>query len=200
MRAIADTWLAPEVATQVRRMSDAEGLARDDDWSPGETTPPPAPRVLVSEVDPAIVRAVDRATSGQRLDHARDRAPVRGARRRLSPRHGRGQCAAPGRQRRRRALRRQPQHQLHQHLLLPLQASAPSPRAARTRTCAARPTIWRSTRWSGAPSRRGSAAPPKSACRAASIPTTRARPMSRSARRSRKRCPACTSTPSRRWK
>ncbi|NDH63062.1 MAG: 7,8-didemethyl-8-hydroxy-5-deazariboflavin synthase subunit CofH [Alphaproteobacteria bacterium] len=63
-----DTWLAPEVATQVRRMSDAEGLARDDDWSPGETTPPPAPRVLVSEVDPAIARAVGRATSGQRLD------------------------------------------------------------------------------------------------------------------------------------
>ena len=63
-----DTWLAPGVATQVRRMSDAEGLARDDDWSPGETTPPPAPRVLVSDVDPVIVRAVDRATSGQRLD------------------------------------------------------------------------------------------------------------------------------------
>ncbi|NQW54380.1 MAG: 5-amino-6-(D-ribitylamino)uracil--L-tyrosine 4-hydroxyphenyl transferase CofH [Rhodospirillales bacterium] len=64
----ADIWLAPEVATQVRRMSDAEGLARDDNWSPGETTTPPAPRVLVMEVDPELSRIVDRATSGRRLD------------------------------------------------------------------------------------------------------------------------------------
>ena len=49
-------------------MSDAEGLARDDDWSPGETTPPPAPRVLVSDVDRDIAHAVERATAGQRLD------------------------------------------------------------------------------------------------------------------------------------
>ena len=40
-RASPTTWLAPEVATQVRRMSDAEGLARDDDWAPGNTEPPP---------------------------------------------------------------------------------------------------------------------------------------------------------------
>jgi FO synthase len=64
-----DTWLAPEVATQVRRMSDAEGFARDDDWAPGNTEPPPAPQVLAREVDAEIVRIVDRATAGQRLDH-----------------------------------------------------------------------------------------------------------------------------------
>ena len=64
-----DTWLAPEVATQVRRMSDAEGFARDDNWAPGNTEPPPAPQVLAREVDPEIVRIVDRATAGQRLDH-----------------------------------------------------------------------------------------------------------------------------------
>jgi FO synthase len=64
-----DTWLAPEVATQVRRMSDAEGFARDDDWAPGNTEPPPAPLVLAREVDGEIVRIVDRATAGQRLDH-----------------------------------------------------------------------------------------------------------------------------------
>ena len=64
----ADTWLAPEVATQVRRMSDSEGFARDDDWAPGNTEPPPAPLVLAKEVDPEIVRIVDRATAGQRLD------------------------------------------------------------------------------------------------------------------------------------
>ncbi len=65
----AATWLAPEVAAQVRRMSDAEGLARDDGWAPGNTEPPPAPRILVREVDPEIAGIVDRATQGQRLDH-----------------------------------------------------------------------------------------------------------------------------------
>jgi FO synthase len=64
-----DTWLAPEVATQVRRMSDAEGFARDDDWAPGNTEPPPAPRVLARAVDHEIAGIVDRATAGQRLDH-----------------------------------------------------------------------------------------------------------------------------------
>ena len=56
--------------------------------------------------------------------------------------------------------------------------SAPSPRARRTRRCAARPTTWRSTRSCAARRRPGSAAPPKCACRAASIPTTPARPIS----------------------
>ncbi len=64
-----ELWLAPEVATQVRRMADAEGLARDNDWAPGNTEPPPAPQVLLREVDPEIVRIVDRATGGTRLDH-----------------------------------------------------------------------------------------------------------------------------------
>ena len=64
----ADIWLSPEVATQVRRMSDSEGFARDDDWAPGNTEPPPAPIVLAREVDPEIARIVDRATGGQRLD------------------------------------------------------------------------------------------------------------------------------------
>jgi FO synthase len=64
-----DTWLTPEVATQVRRISDAEGFARDDDWAPGNTEPPPAPQVLTRDVDPEIVHIVDRATAGQRLDH-----------------------------------------------------------------------------------------------------------------------------------
>src|SRR6185369_8946336 len=64
-----ELWLAPEVATQVRRMADAEGLARDNDWAPGNTEPPPAPQVLLSDVDPEIVRIVDRASGGSRLDH-----------------------------------------------------------------------------------------------------------------------------------
>jgi len=63
-----DTWLAPEVATRVRRMSDADGLARDDDWAPGNTMPPPTPYLFLPAVDAALARTVDRATSGDRLE------------------------------------------------------------------------------------------------------------------------------------
>ena len=64
----AAEWLAPEVATRVRRLSDAEGLARDDDWAPGNTEPPRAPRPMLSEVDAGLARLVERATAGVRLD------------------------------------------------------------------------------------------------------------------------------------
>src|SRR5271168_3980978 len=64
---VADTWLAPDIATRVRRMSDAEGFARDDDWAAGNTKPPPAPLVLARGVDIGITRIVERATSGKRL-------------------------------------------------------------------------------------------------------------------------------------
>ena len=63
----ADIWLAPDIAIRVRRMSDAEGFARDDDWAPGNTKPPPAPLVLARNVDADIAGIVERATSGERL-------------------------------------------------------------------------------------------------------------------------------------
>jgi FO synthase len=63
-----DVWLAPEVATRVRRMSDAEGFARDDDWAPGNTEPPPSPRLRLGAVDAGIARLVERASGGERLD------------------------------------------------------------------------------------------------------------------------------------
>src|SRR3979411_1922692 len=63
----ADIWLAPAIATGVRRMSDTEGFARDDDWAPGNTKPPPAPLMLARSVDAGIAGIVERATSGERL-------------------------------------------------------------------------------------------------------------------------------------
>ncbi|HTB03171.1 MAG TPA: 5-amino-6-(D-ribitylamino)uracil--L-tyrosine 4-hydroxyphenyl transferase CofH [Bradyrhizobium sp.] len=63
----ADTWLAPGIATRARRMSDAEGFARDDDWEAGNTKPPPAPLVLARGVDARIAGIVERVTSGERL-------------------------------------------------------------------------------------------------------------------------------------
>ncbi len=69
----ADKWLAPAIAARVRRMSDSEGFARDDDWAPGNTKPPPAPLVLARTADAAIAGIVERATSGERLACERHR-------------------------------------------------------------------------------------------------------------------------------
>src|SRR3979409_1339741 len=63
----ADIWLAPAIATRVRRMSDAEGFARDADWAPGNTNTPPAPLMLARTADAGIAGIVERATSGERL-------------------------------------------------------------------------------------------------------------------------------------
>jgi FO synthase len=62
------TWLASAVATQVRRLSDAEGFARDDDWASGTRVAPRMPAIQARSVDPAIERIVDRAQAGSRLD------------------------------------------------------------------------------------------------------------------------------------
>ncbi|MGO9417800.1 5-amino-6-(D-ribitylamino)uracil--L-tyrosine 4-hydroxyphenyl transferase CofH [Roseiarcus sp.] len=62
------TWAAPEVAKQVRRLSDAEGLARDDHWAPGATAAPQAPTIHARSVDPAIEALIERAQAGNRLD------------------------------------------------------------------------------------------------------------------------------------
>jgi FO synthase len=62
------TWLAPEIATQARRLSDAEGLARDDNWAPGTKVPPRMPAVHARSVDPAIEHIIERALTGARLD------------------------------------------------------------------------------------------------------------------------------------
>ena len=61
-------WSAPEVATQVRRLSDAQGLARGDDWAPGTKATPRMPPVHARSVDRAIVRIIARAQGGARLD------------------------------------------------------------------------------------------------------------------------------------
>ena len=62
------TWSAPEIATQARRLSDAEGLARDDDWAPGIRVAPRMPAIYARSVDPAIERIIERAQAGARFD------------------------------------------------------------------------------------------------------------------------------------
>nr|WP_264185494.1 5-amino-6-(D-ribitylamino)uracil--L-tyrosine 4-hydroxyphenyl transferase CofH [Roseicella aerolata] len=63
-----ETWFAPTVAAAVRRMSDAEGFARGDDWSPGETRLPMLPAPRLAAADAAVTRVVERASAGTRLD------------------------------------------------------------------------------------------------------------------------------------
>ena len=62
------TWSAPEVATQVRRLSDAEGFARDDNWAPGTKVTPRMPLAHTRSVGLAIERIIERAHAGARLD------------------------------------------------------------------------------------------------------------------------------------
>jgi FO synthase len=64
----AETWLVPAVATQVRRMMDADGWARDDIWAPGLTTVPKRRAPRLATVDPALAKIVANANAGERLD------------------------------------------------------------------------------------------------------------------------------------
>ena len=61
-------WTAPEIATQMRRLSDAEGFARDDNWAPGVKIVPRTPAVRARAFDPAIERIIERAQAGARLE------------------------------------------------------------------------------------------------------------------------------------
>ena len=191
----------------VLRRADADGLRAHDDWAPGA-----ARCCRRAPLAPAVARAgADASRSRSRASHRRDarRASCTEADivRLFAARGGdfdcvcqRGRRAARERRRRRRPLRRQPQHQLHQHLRLPLRLLRLLQGQDQRRTCAAGPTTSISPKSRAAPTRPGSAARPKSACRAASIPTIPARPISPSAAPSRRRCRACTFTPSRRWR
>ncbi|MDX2158633.1 MAG: 5-amino-6-(D-ribitylamino)uracil--L-tyrosine 4-hydroxyphenyl transferase CofH [Hyphomicrobiaceae bacterium] len=69
-------WLAPELIAPVLRRLDGEGLAREDDWAPGDAsrTPPQSDLDRIAARAPArsspIARALDRALAGQRLGEA----------------------------------------------------------------------------------------------------------------------------------
>ena len=65
-----ERWLAPDLATRVRRAIDAEGWARDDDWAPGLTTLPQQHAPLLSTVDPAVEASIAKAMAGRRLEEA----------------------------------------------------------------------------------------------------------------------------------
>ncbi len=55
-------------ATRVRRSIDADGLAREDGWSPGISAKPPIAAPRLGTPDPEVQRAITRAMDGRRLD------------------------------------------------------------------------------------------------------------------------------------
>ena len=61
-------WFSAEIATALRQASDAEGFARGDAWSPGETTPPHLPAPRLSQPDGTLARLVSRASAGEALN------------------------------------------------------------------------------------------------------------------------------------
>ncbi len=61
-------WFSAEIATALRQASDAEGFARGDAWSPGETTPPHLPAPRLSQPDGKLARLVSRASAGEALN------------------------------------------------------------------------------------------------------------------------------------
>jgi FO synthase len=75
-----ETWLDPALRAPVLRLSDAEGLARPDDWVAGSGSPPPAPGPLPASGEreaPAkrggegqLAAILDRAASGEELTEA----------------------------------------------------------------------------------------------------------------------------------
>jgi FO synthase len=65
----ADRWLDPAVAPLVLRSADAEGLARQDFWSPGDATAqPPMPSPALLPAGPRIEALLARADGGDRLE------------------------------------------------------------------------------------------------------------------------------------
>jgi FO synthase len=62
-------WTEGALTTASLRMSDAEGFARSDDWTPGSKTPPPANVTAKSaRPDTALTPILEKAAGGARLD------------------------------------------------------------------------------------------------------------------------------------
>ena len=61
-------WLAPELATAVRRNADAEGYARMDPWATGTTHPITPQQARFTRTDPTLRALVKQASHGERLD------------------------------------------------------------------------------------------------------------------------------------
>ena len=180
---IAPEWIDPAVLPRVLRASDSLGLAREDPWSPGETGEIPfvvrrdilpLKRVTSSARTRSRACSVRAARSGSASSPPRTRCAVRSTATR-SPTSSRGTSST-------------------RTSATSAAASAPSRRGSSRRTSVGSPTSSRTARSSADASRRGIAAPPRSASRAASTRRSTATTTSRSSARSRTPCRSSTCT------
>ena len=178
----------PGRAAAALRASDALGLAREDGWSPGRAG------------RGAVRRPRDALPLDTRDELGEDEivAPLPRARRRARARLRGGRPAPPRGLRRRGQLRRHAEHPVHERLLLPLRLLRLLEGQARGEP--ARRAVPRAARGDRPPRarRRGSAARPRSACRAGSTRPSPATTTPRSSARSRTPCRSCTCMRSRR--
>ena len=177
-------WLDPALRFPVLDASDAEGLARDASWcSGGEEPPPPlldqtgAARAATGAVATGRRcrgRGAGRRGAGPGGRRGRDRHALQRPRPRGAHGGRGGRRPAPPHRRRRRHLRAQPQHQLHQrlHVQVPLLRLLQGPALAQParRAVPAGARRDHAARGGGGRAR----ARPRSACRAASTPTSTA--------------------------
>ncbi len=180
-----DRWVDAAVAPAVRRASDALGLAREDRWAPGRAGRGAVPRP--ARRDPA-------RADGDELGRRRDRAAVLGARRGARARARRGRPAAARGLRRRGDLRRDPEHPVHERLLLQVRLLRVLERQARREP--ARPGVPRADGRDRAALGRGVGAGRDRGVPSGRDPPRRSRATTtrRSSPRSAPRCRASTST------
>ncbi len=63
----AERWLAPPLATHVRRAMDSDGWAREDSWAPGLIVVPGRRAPRLATVDPRLAETTAKATTGESL-------------------------------------------------------------------------------------------------------------------------------------
>ena len=174
----------PDVRTAVLVASDSEGLARDGAWSPGRDDLAPPPLIAGADAGCAPVRAVgevlDGVLAGEEVG-VDEIVTLLGARGPEVAHVAEVADELAARDRRRRGhVRPQPQHQLHErlHVQVPVLRVLEGAALAEPARQPVSRSRWR--RCSAAWSKRSSAARPRCACRAGSIPTSTATTTSRS--------------------
>ncbi len=178
----AERWLDPRFHRACCRDATRMASRAHDDWAPARRCALPAPRRPMRRASLARRAArvgivATRRAVGERLRETRDRAPVRGARRGFR----RGLRAPPtrcARAERATSSRYVVNRNINYTNVCGYKCSfCAFSKGSGDERCAGRPYDLDLTKSSAARSKPGSAARPKSACRAASIPTIPARPI-----------------------
>lgn len=64
-------WADPAISPRILQLADADGLAREEDWTAGVSPEPPVRRLTVGAASPAVAEALSAVARGQVLDRGR---------------------------------------------------------------------------------------------------------------------------------